>query len=283
MEGRINKNDKYAIYGMNRVSRGFLYVFDDLIISRIYDDAPNCEEWNGFPVSDIQSYAKESGKLILCGYNKSEKEETLNALGLRYETDYFCEEDFFFLLDDGVSIPHNKEIVVWGTGQMAKIFMEKGKKFSVSCFLDSYAQKDEFYGRKVVLPDKIKSWNEIFVIIAAVDDREIRNYLLDKHLEEGKDFTSYRNVMYDYSHMMKETLFSEEVYDFSCNTCSITWRWPWVERRFAVVLPFWMRRWEAFWKKEFLGYGVPLCIRYCVCLHKTELIPFVKEICVHTL
>ncbi|MCI8287934.1 MAG: hypothetical protein HFH89_09830 [Lachnospiraceae bacterium] len=218
MEGKISKRDKYAIYGMNRVTKGFLYVFDDLTISMVYDDAPNCEEWRGFPVSDIRDYTKESGKLILCGFDKREGEAQLKALGFKYEKDYFYEEDFFFLLDDGVNIPQNKEIVVWGTGQMAKVFMEKGKKLSIKYFLDSYAQKNEFYGLKVMRPGEVKSWNEVFVIIAAVDDREIRNYLLEKHLVEGTDFTSYRNVMYDYPRMLKQTLFAEEVYDFSCDT-----------------------------------------------------------------
>lgn len=218
MEGKITKDDKYAIYGLNRVARGFLYVFDDLSISTIYDDAPDCEEWNCFPVLDIQNYVKESGKLILCGCDKREKEAKLNMWDFKYGKDYLREEDFFFLLDDGINIPQDKEIVVWGTGQMAKIFMEKGKRLSVKFFLDSYAQKNEFYGLKIVRPDEIKSWSDVFVIIAVVDDREIKNYLLEKHLEEGKDFTSYRNVMYDYPRMLRETLFSEKVYDFSCDT-----------------------------------------------------------------
>lgn len=218
MMGRINKSDKFAIYGMNRVARGFLYVFEDLVISMVYDDKPDSEEWNGFPVLDIQSYTKDAGQLIICGYNKMEKEAKLKALGLEYEKDYFHVEDFFPLLDDGVYISQDKEVVVWGTGQMATAFMERGKSFHVKFFLDSYAQKKEFYGLKVMQPNEIKSWNELFVIIAAVDDREIKNFLLEKHLAEGEDFTSYRNVMYDYPRMLKETLFSEVVYDFSCDT-----------------------------------------------------------------
>ena len=218
IEGNANRSGRYAIYGMNRVAKGFIYIFDDLKVSRIYDDAPECEEWNGFPVLDIQSYSKESGRLILCGYDKREKEEKMNALGYKYEKDYLREEDFFSLLDDGIDIPQDKEIVVWGTGQMAAIFMEKGKKFPIKYFLDSYTQKKKFYGLKVMRPDEVNSWNGLFVIIAAVDDREIKNSLLEKHLVEGKDFISYRNVMYDCPRMLRETLFSEEVYDFTCDT-----------------------------------------------------------------
>lgn len=218
MEGKINKSDQYTIYGMNRVARGFLYVFDDLNVVRIYDDAPGCAEWNGLPVSDIQSYTKELGKLILCGCDKREKEEKLNAQGLQYGKDYLCEEDFFPLLDDYLEIPQDKEIVVWGTGKRAKILMEKGKKLPVKFFLNSYEYNKEFYGRKVFSPNDIHSWSELFVIIAAADDREIRKFLFGKNLVEGKDFIGYQNAIYDYPRMLRETLFTEEVYDFSCDT-----------------------------------------------------------------
>ena len=217
MKIEVDKKETYAIYGINRISKQFLYVFDDLNISKVYEDNPVCKEWDGFSVADIKTYKKGLERIIICCRNKTEKEKRLKSMGLAYEIDYLYEEDLFTLMDEKIEISHDKEIVVWGTGRKAEVMIERGRKLPISLFIDSYTQRKEFCGYRIVRPNDVQEWDKLFIVIAVAEDRDIKQFLIKKGLSEGREFISYRSL-YSFSDMLRKTMFAEKVYDFSCDT-----------------------------------------------------------------
>lgn len=213
---------KYIIYGINRVAKDFLYIFDQLDIVCLADDRVEGKAFCGLPAKTIEEALVDNSydKIILCDFDKTAKEQRLQECGLRRGQDYLYEEDFFPSLDD-FHIPPGKRIAVWGTGQMAQAFTEWNCEYGhygIQLYLDNHKTKDTFCGLSVLSPEESVDWKDWFIIVAVARDTEIRAQLAGYGLEPGKDFISYHKIMGQPSHMLRRTIFDRAYYDLDCRT-----------------------------------------------------------------
>lgn len=216
---------KYIIYGMNRVAKDFLYIFDDLEILYITDDAVHSDKFCGYDTKSLDETLSDKSydMIIICDFDKSDKESRLNDAGLIYDKDYIFEEDFFADLDDW-KIPHDRKIAVWGTGNMARQFMSsefmssRRDAMPIEIFIETEKTKDVFMDRPVISAKDIDDWKQYFIVIAVGKDADIRQMLFDKGLTEDVDFTSFHKITGMPSVMLRQTIFDRSYYDLECNT-----------------------------------------------------------------
>lgn len=211
---------RYAIYGVNRVAKDFLYVFDKLDVVCFFDESGGMEFMGRqvYSIKDFHERRTEWDKLILCDFDKEAKRKRLEQMGLRQGIEFIYEEDMFYELDDLALNPERKKIAVWGTGRRAEAFRIWNKRYTVELYIDSYKKQEAFYGIPIKEPSEIQDWKEQFIIIAAADDREIKNRLKAEGLEEYKDFCNSQEIMWIPSELLRETIFEKERYDFQCDT-----------------------------------------------------------------
>ncbi len=210
---------KYAVYGVNRVMKDFLYFFDDIEVTIFFDDEES--EESGLSVIDINKYDYYKDKfeqLIVCGFEIKDKLEKLDEMKLVYKEDYIKERDFFSKLDSFQINPCNKPVYVWGIGIRATKFLNINKRFEIKGFIDSFGKEEFFCNKQVVRPDNIKCWKDIYVIIAVSDDEEIKKYLNEKGLCEYIDFCNSFDISNSVAGMLERTMFDKAHYDLSCVT-----------------------------------------------------------------
>ena len=102
---------KYIICGKNRVAKDFMYMFENLDILGIVDDV------------DLAIEDNAHDQIILCDFDKTEKEKRLQQRGMAYGKDYVYEEDFLGFLDP-VMLPKDRKLAVWGTGNMCQFLLK---------------------------------------------------------------------------------------------------------------------------------------------------------------
>ena len=194
---------KYIIYGINRVTKDFLYLFKELEILYLVEDTGKMDRIWGYEVRSLEEALADSSydQIILCDFDIKQKEERLQKRGLLYGQDYIYEEDFFTQLDE-IRIPSDRKILVWGTGKISHLLLEQELTFSVEGFIDSYKRDDRFMGKEVFFPREIKDWKKYYIIIAVNQDREIFRELFNYGLAENVDFISYRKIIYLPSQML---------------------------------------------------------------------------------
>lgn len=210
---------EYIIYGANRVAKDFLYMFEKLKITCFIDDVYEGQTFLGYPVVRLEDLAgKMNGEqIILCDFDKAEKETKLSELGMTYGKDYLYEEDFFDQLDSFV-IPPERKIAIWGTGRVAGQFCDGYSEYVPEIFIDSYPKEGTFRDKKVVMPKDIEDWHSWFVIVCVARDGEIREQLAEIGLEENTDYVSYQKLSGIPSRLLKKTIFDRAYYDLECNT-----------------------------------------------------------------
>lgn len=213
---------KYYLYGINRICKDFLYMFDPmLLIEGICDVKPNCSIFCGKIVFELDYVIEHLAKdecIIICSLDKKDKRKNLEVHGLKYGTHFIYEESLFYLLDDVIYNPGKRKIAMWGVGSRARKFLEWNDKYKIEMCIDTYRNSKDFYGYKVINPRDIKRWNDYFVIIAVSKDKEIRAFLNELGLEEKIDYCNIQDVMSVPSQMLKKTIFDNAAYEFSCNT-----------------------------------------------------------------
>ena len=213
---------KYIIYGINRVAKDFLYIFDRSEVLYFTDDGPVPNEYLGRKVKPLKDALmdKSYDKIIICDFDKTDKEKRLLEKGLRRNQDYLYEEDFFESLD-GFHIPSDRKLAVWGTGQAALSFDQlrrTGLEYKVDVHIDNNRTKKEFQGVPVLSPDHISDWKEYFIIIAVVKDREIKAQLDALGLIQGEDYVNYQKIIGQPSRMLRQTIFDRSFYELDCRT-----------------------------------------------------------------
>lgn len=210
---------KYIIYGVNRVAKDFLYIFKDLDILYLTDDVTERGNFCGYPIQGLEEALVDTSyaQIILCGFDKKQKEKILQKRGLLYGQDYIYEKDFFTQLDE-CSIPSDRKILVWGTGKLCRFLLEQELSFAVGAFIDSYKKSDHFMGKPVYFPDEIIDWKQYYIIVAVGKAEEIFEALLGYGLVEGRDFIGYQNIVYRPSDMLRKTIFDPSCYTLECNT-----------------------------------------------------------------
>ena len=214
---------RYAIYGINRVTKDFLYVFDNFDVTYFIEDIVTEKEFCGKPVictSQIEKNMYELfDKIIICEFDKKQKEAVLISIGYEYEKDYIFEQDLFYLLDnDQCCNVEEKPIVVWGTGKRAENFVNCFKKLNIEFFVDSDERKTLFKGKKVVVPSAINNWKQYFIIVAIKDNAEVIQYLKEQGLNEKENFCTSDTWLTTPSKLLKETIFSKRQYDVDCKS-----------------------------------------------------------------
>ncbi|RRF94643.1 MAG: hypothetical protein DUD27_09235, partial [Lachnospiraceae bacterium] len=221
----MNHNLTYAIYGINRVSKDFLYIFDKLNISLAFaskNETP--KDFNRIISAPIISENEITGNrnkfdaIIVCDFDKSAKTKFLDKLGYKYGKDYFYEEDFFDVLDDSVLNPEKKPILIWGAGRKGEAFIRWNKWFDVEKVIDSNPKEEKLFGYQIVKPNDIIDWKDYFIIVTVVKNDDIINFLESKGLVYNKDYCKFYDFMSYPSMMLRQTIFEKKVYDFNCNT-----------------------------------------------------------------
>ncbi|MCI8466528.1 MAG: hypothetical protein HFI63_11870 [Lachnospiraceae bacterium] len=210
---------KYVIYGANRVAKDFMYIFDELNILYLIDERCTSETWCGYPLVKLEEalHDHQYDQIIICDFDKKQKEQSLQKNGLIYKKDYIYEEDFFDGLDE-ISIPTERKFLVWGTGQVCQSMMKREFPWPVEFFIDSYKKYESFLERPVVLPQKVSDWKQYYVIIAVERDSEIRKFLLAQGMIENIDFINWKVVLSLPSLLLRRTIFDRSSYDLDCNT-----------------------------------------------------------------
>lgn len=216
---------KYIIYGTNRVARDFLYIFDELEILYVTDDRISSDRFCGYDTKSLDDALADWSydRIIICDFEKADKEKRLKDVGLNHGDDYLYEEEFFAGLDDW-SIPKDRKTAVWGTGNMAREFMasafmtSRRDEMPIEVFIETEKTKDVFMDRPVISARDVGDWKHYFIVIAVGKDADIRQLLLDKGLVEDEDFTSYHKITGMPSEMLRQTIFDRSYYDLECNT-----------------------------------------------------------------
>lgn len=210
---------KYYVYGINRVSKDFIYIFKEYIeiIGIIADNDEKRESIFGCKVFQLEDIILADDKIIVCGIDKEDKIHKLKQFGYEYEKQYIFEEDLFYLLDD-FDIPKGKKIIVWGAGKKGKEFLRENSSYNIEFVVDSNSKQDDFLGYNIVKPEEIMDWSRYYVIIAVMRSREIREYLEKKGLVEKKDFLQIQQLIGKPSDLLRKTIFDTNSYNFECNT-----------------------------------------------------------------
>lgn len=88
---------KYIIYGVNRVAKDFLYMFEQLDILYFMDDTIEAKRFCGYEIKSIDDALQDClyDQIIICDFEKEQKEGILQENGLQYRRDYIYEQDFF--------------------------------------------------------------------------------------------------------------------------------------------------------------------------------------------
>ncbi len=100
-----------------------------------------------------------------------------------------------------------KKIVVWGTGKKATKFMEtvnrwnefgalfcKEPIFEIEFFIDSLKNEGLFFNKKIVLPSEVDLNIVPFIVVAVVNDRDIKEILDTQKLRLYKDYILYGDI-----------------------------------------------------------------------------------------
>lgn len=105
-------------------------------------------------------------------------------------------------------ILNNRRIVVWGGGARGKFMLrhifdaDRSNYLKVQFVIDSDVSLKEkkLLGLDVITPDKIKNWNELFVIVAVQQKRdEILAFLEEKELQYKEDYLVYEDLIDNFS------------------------------------------------------------------------------------
>lgn len=211
---------RYAIYGVNRVAKDFMYIFSELEVMCFFEESGGTVFLGRqvYPIKDLDISSKEWDKIIICDFDKTSKKNVLEQMGLQYGENFIYEEDLFQELDEVQLNPHKKRIAVWGTGRRSEEFLKWNRCYSIDFYIDTYKKQENFYDVPVRMPSEIQNWKEIFVIIAVAKNEEIEEKLKAEGLEEYTDFCSSRKIMWIPSELLRETIFDKSYYNFKCET-----------------------------------------------------------------
>lgn len=217
---------EYVIYGVNRVSKDFLYIFNDLNILYFVEDSLDIiREFEGLPVYPVKKMISDIKKgkavqIIVCDSKKEGKVDLLEKLGFTYGKEFVFEEDFFQSLDKYCLNPKNKKMVAWGVGKRAAKLGPFYGIHNFNYFIDK-RKVGEFYentGIRIFTPDEVDEWQNIFVVITVANNNEIIEYLEGYGLKHYDDFCTMGEFLTQPSTMLRRTIFSASCYDVECKT-----------------------------------------------------------------
>lgn len=213
---------RYIILGVNRVTKDFLYVFEEINPIFVVDDEyPNLlfENIQVEKSNALITRRDEYDQIIVCGIDKEKYISILNRIGYEYGNEYVHERDLFVQLDENPLNGKKKKVCVWGTGRYAERFTEWNDVYDIEFYIDSKKKLPEYNGKKVVSPEIVDDFKNYFVIVAISNDDSVVLYLEKLGLREYDDYINIVKLMNQPSIMLEQTIFGESHYvDVHCNT-----------------------------------------------------------------
>ena len=208
----------YIIYGINKISRDFLYVFDNIEVVCLVDDEVENNEYWGFPARklNIALESRDSEIIIICDLDKVKKESLLMKKGLGYRKDYLYVEDFFGSLDK-FAIPRDRKIAVWGTGFMAEKLMAEADDVYPDIYIETKKSKELFKDKTVYEAEDV-IFEDYFIIVAIGRNSEVLARLDEAGLRRKIDYCTFMDVLGRPSRMLRRTIFDDSYYDLVCHT-----------------------------------------------------------------
>ncbi len=211
---------KYAIYGVNRVAKDFVYIFNEIEVVCFFEELGRTQFCGKtvYPIGELKNHGMEWDKIIICDFEKETKKVVLEQMGLQYGEDFIYEEDMFHELDKIQLNPRKKRLVVWGTGRWAERFREWNSRYTIDFYIDTYKKQETFHDVLVRKPSEILDWKSVFIIIAVAKSEEIEGWLKKEGLEEYIDFCSSQKMMWMPSELLRQTIFDKNCYELQCDT-----------------------------------------------------------------
>lgn len=211
---------KYAIYGVNRVAKDFLYIFSELQIVCFFDESYT-GEFIGYHVYKDDELVDLRGKfdqLIICGLDKSFMIVKAEKCGYKRGTDYCIEEEFFEKLDVEIYNPNDRPIAVWGMGRRYASLIKWNQELKVAVFFDSYRCGGQYNGVDVLDPNDNTDLKDYFIIVAVAKNEDILENLESRGLKYGIDYCTDSDWKNRPSELLRRTVFDNHQYDLDCRT-----------------------------------------------------------------
>ncbi len=214
---------KYGIYGINRVSKDFMYIFNDMEVVCFFDESDR-NQFEGKavePTDRIKDFLdnKIIDKLIICDFDKTERIAKLQEKGLQYKKDFLYDSDFFTKFDTYQLNENKKPMAVWGVGRRtAKLVTYYGLD-NIELFIDSNKPGKHYSGTYIPIfyPTEI-DLNKYFIIITVGSCREIIQNLEEKGLKHFVDFCTMGELLTLPSWMIEKTIYDPNCYNVECRT-----------------------------------------------------------------
>lgn len=222
----MDTNMKFYLYGINRIQRDFEYIFKNISIEGYLSNNEAIKEYNGRKVITLKEYSSQpnDSMVLICDFDYNNVAETLEALGMRYESNYIYAHDLFGVLDEPLKeYLETKNIVLFGKGRRASELCIDGFIDRTNIlYIDNDEKKRELSETAhVVSPseyfDRIRR-EEDLVIIATDAYLEIKIQLQKYGLEEKKDFIWYKEILNRPSKLLTQTIYDRSYYTLDCNT-----------------------------------------------------------------
>lgn len=216
---------KYGIYGVNRVTKDFLYIFRNYEVRFVFDDMVVEPAFEGICeccYEEALAY-KQSGEIdqiIICDFEKGLKRERLERDGLIYKIDFVYEEDFFQSLDTYHLNKENKSLVAWGAGRRAAKLETYFGLDQIEYFIDSNKPGLHYSNTEIPIyyPSEVEDFKMNFIVITVGNYSEIVRLLESKGLVRYDDFCTMGELLTQPSWMLRKTMFDRNSYDFECRT-----------------------------------------------------------------
>lgn len=201
-----------AIYGMNEITKDFLYLFETLHIGALFYDFKECPNFEiGFYKGEIKSvielkqwYEKNKVLVVICGLDYIEKENILEEYGLMHKENYiYAHEMGKYLIKEMLS---DKAIAWYGSTKYLYII----KKFALGNEYLFFSSKNK--AQKCMFLER-KYW-----IVDLYDDRGFIDICKKNDMKERENFINVQNLLdLDVENLLNKVFYENRQYkNFKC-------------------------------------------------------------------
>lgn len=186
---------QYILTYNEQFNQDLLFMMPELSVKYYVGDKENseCEPW-----SILEKEDWNDTRLIICDLKKNKDLYKDRLKNLKYIDQYiwgfeFVERFDEWLLDKYIA---GRKLAVWGMGNTWNNFKDK-YKYVIDYYLDSNNKEAE----EIMTPNRMKDWDQVFVIITSVYYDEIKEELEKYGLKEYRDFISCFDIWHKPSDM----------------------------------------------------------------------------------
>lgn len=202
-EGTGVKMEKIkCIDATEKIISDLKYLFSEIHFERITDEH----------ILDVND------KILICKNKRDfQLEKELLEFGLKEKSNFLYMEDFVKNLNYLTDRKIERQIVLWGAGNIAKACVDNWEKVypsrKITYMVDNYCEensKKQYEGIPIVPPAVIDDWKKYFIVIAVADCyAEIEKQLNEMGLERGIHYISYQVAMQDVTAQALKTIFAK--------------------------------------------------------------------------